>query len=79
MALFRGASQLQYEDKFISRNWVDFLVYMQVVRRDPEKLTLVSKGNQNVLKEVKDLNGSTHESKVSELESFIRSSVPNKN
>ncbi|KAJ8423764.1 hypothetical protein Cgig2_025598 [Carnegiea gigantea] len=48
----------------------------KVVGRDPEKLTLVSKGIQNILKEVKDLNGSTHESKVSELESFIRSSAP---
>ena len=46
---------------------------MQIVRRDPEKLTIVSKGIQNVLKEVKDLGGTTSESKINELESFIGS------
>ncbi|KAJ8428936.1 hypothetical protein Cgig2_009807 [Carnegiea gigantea] len=44
--------------------------------RDPEKLTLVSKGIKHVLKKVKDLNGGTRQSKLSELESFIGSSVP---
>ena len=49
---------------------------MQVARRDLEKLTLVSKRIQNVLKEVKELCGSTSECKISELESFIGSSAP---
>ncbi|KAJ8437657.1 hypothetical protein Cgig2_028595 [Carnegiea gigantea] len=55
---------------------VDFWDCMQVSGRDPERLTLDSKGIQNVLNEVKDLNGNTSESKMSELESFIRSSAP---
>jgi len=38
---------------------------------DSEKLTLVSKGIHRVLKEIKELNGSTSESKMSEFESFI--------
>jgi len=67
-----------HEDKLISRNWLDFLDCIQVARRDPEKLTLVSKGIQNVLKEVKELSGSTSESRISELESFIGSSAPEK-
>ena len=48
---------------------------MQVTGRDPKKHTLVSKGIQNVLKEVKELSGSTSESKINELESFIGSSA----
>ena len=49
---------------------------MQVAGRVPEKLTLISKGIQHVLKEVKDLNDSTNEGKMRELESFIGSSAP---
>jgi len=49
---------------------------MQLVDRDLEKLNLVGKRIQNVLKEVKELNGGTSESKISELESFIGSSAP---
>ena len=44
--------------------------------RDSEKLSLVSKAIHGVLKEMKELNGGTSESKISELESFIRSSAP---
>ncbi|KAJ8453240.1 hypothetical protein Cgig2_008124 [Carnegiea gigantea] len=68
---FRRAST-----KLISRNWLDFLVCMQVAGRDLEKLTLVSKRIQNILKVVKELCGSTSESKISELESFMGSSAP---
>ncbi|KAJ8419835.1 hypothetical protein Cgig2_025654 [Carnegiea gigantea] len=75
--MLEGCSQLEYEDKLISRNWLHFLDCMQVAGGDPEKLTSVSKGIQNILKGVKDLNGSASESKMSELESFIRSSAPN--
>ncbi|KAJ8427905.1 hypothetical protein Cgig2_012241 [Carnegiea gigantea] len=46
-------------------------------RRDPEKLTLVGKGIQNILKEVKVLNGTTSDSKLSELDLFIGSSASN--
>jgi len=49
---------------------------MQLVGRDPEKLTLVSKELKNVFKEVKELNGGTSESQMSELETFIGSSAP---
>jgi len=49
---------------------------MQMVGRDPEKLTIVSKGIHSVMKEMKALNGSASEAKMSELESFIDSSVP---
>jgi len=73
--ILEGCSQLEYEDKLISRNWLDFLDCMQVTGRDPKKHTLVSKGIQNVLKEVKELSGSTSESKINELESFIGSSA----
>jgi len=66
---------MQLEEKLIPRNWLNFLDYMQIARRDPEKLTTVSKGVQNVLKEVKDLGGTTSECKISELESFIGSSA----
>ena len=49
---------------------------MQVARRDLEKLSLISRGIHNVLRELKELNGSTTESKMSELESFIGLNVP---
>jgi len=39
--------------------------------RDPEMLTVISKGIHSVIKEMKELNGSSSESKMSELESFI--------
>jgi len=48
---------------------------MQIAGRDLEKLTLVGKKFQNVLKELKELDGGTSESKISELESFIGSSA----
>ena len=44
--------------------------------RDSEKLSLVSNAIHRVLKEMKELNGGTSESKMSELESFIGSSAP---
>lgn len=65
--------QMQHEEKLISRNWLKFLDCMHMAG---EKLTIVSKGIQNVLKEVKDLVGTTSERKISDLESFIRSSAP---
>ncbi|KAJ8434787.1 hypothetical protein Cgig2_033737 [Carnegiea gigantea] len=71
-----GRSQIEHENMLISRNWLEFLDCMQVAGRDPEKLIIVSKGIQNVLKEVKDFGGGTSESKISELESFIGSSAP---
>ncbi|KAJ8421545.1 hypothetical protein Cgig2_028294 [Carnegiea gigantea] len=73
---YYGRSQMEREDKLISRNWLNFLDCMQEAGRDPEKLTIVSKGIQNVLKEVKDLDGATSESKISDLESFVGSSAP---
>ena len=67
---------MEHKEKLISRNCLDFLDCMQVVGRESEKLTIVSKGIQNVLKEVKDLGGTRSEIKISELESFIGSSAP---
>ena len=49
---------------------------MQITGRDSEKLTLVSKGIYSILKELKESNGGTSESKISKLESFIGSSAP---
>jgi len=74
--ILEGCSQMEHEDRLISKNWLDFLDCMQVAGRDPEKLTLVSKGIKNTLNEVKALSGSASESKISELESFIGSSAP---
>ncbi|KAJ8424069.1 hypothetical protein Cgig2_028742 [Carnegiea gigantea] len=55
---------------------LEFLDCMQIAGRDHEKLILVRKRIQNVLKELKELAGGTSESKMSELKSFIRSSAP---
>jgi len=74
--LLEGRSQIEQEDKLISGNWSDFLGYMQMAGRDPKNLTIVSKGIHNVMKEIKELNGSTSESKMSELESFIGLNAP---
>ncbi|KAJ8430633.1 hypothetical protein Cgig2_026378 [Carnegiea gigantea] len=41
--ILEGRPYLEYEDKLISRNWLDFSDSMQVTGRDLEKLTLVSK------------------------------------
>ncbi|KAJ8430593.1 hypothetical protein Cgig2_001678 [Carnegiea gigantea] len=49
---------------------------MQLVGRNPEKLSLVMKRIQNVVKELKELDGGTSERKISELELFIGSSAP---
>lgn len=49
---------------------------MQLVGTDLEKLSIVGKRIQNVLKEWKELDGGTSEGKTSELESLIRSSAP---
>ena len=49
---------------------------MQVGGRDVEKLTLISKRIHNLLTEVKELDSSISASKMTELESFIRSSAP---
>ena len=74
--LLEAHFQMEHEEKLILRNWLDFLDCMQAAEKDSEKLTIVSKGIQNVLKDLKDLGGITSESKISELESFIRSSAP---
>jgi len=74
--LLEGRSQIEQEDKLISRNWLEFLDCMQMAGRDSEKLSLVSKAIHRVLTEMKELNGGTSESKISELESFIGSSAP---
>ena len=74
--LLEGCSQLAHEDKLISNNWLEFLDCMQIAERDSKKLTLVGKRIQNVVKELKELDGGTSESKMSELESFIGSSAP---
>ena len=74
--LLEGCSQMMHKDKLISNNWVEFLECMRIAGRDPDKLTLVGKRIQNVVKELKELDGGTSESKISELESFIGSSVP---
>ncbi|KAJ8438593.1 hypothetical protein Cgig2_031342 [Carnegiea gigantea] len=50
--------------------------YRQIAGRDPEKLILVGKRIQNVLKELKELDGGASKSKMSELESYIGSSAP---
>ena len=49
---------------------------MQMAGRDPDKLTVISKGIHSVIKEMKEFNGSASESKMSELKSFIGSSAP---
>jgi len=69
--LLEGCSQVMHEDRLISHNWLEFLDCMQIAGRDPKKLTLVGKRIQNVLKELKGLDGGASESKISELESFI--------
>ncbi|KAJ8425540.1 hypothetical protein Cgig2_033138 [Carnegiea gigantea] len=69
--LLEGCSQMMHKDKLISNNWVEFLECI-----DPDKLTLVGKIIQNVVKELKEFDGGTSESKISEFESFIGSSVP---
>jgi len=74
--LLEGRSQIEHEDRLISKNWLDFLGCMQMAGRDIEKLTVISKGIHSVIKEMKELNGSASESKMSELESFIGSSAP---
>jgi len=74
--LLERCSQMEHEDRLISNNWLDFLDCMQLTGRDPEKLSLVAKRVQNVLKELKELDGGISESKISELESFIGSSAP---
>ena len=49
---------------------------MQMVGKDLENLTIISKGILSIIKEMKELNGSSSESKMSEFESFIGSSAP---
>jgi len=74
-----------HEDTLISHNWLELLDCMQlqegirlyaITRRDLKKLILVRKRIQNVLKELKELDGGTSESKISGLEPFIGSSAP---
>ncbi|KAJ8437846.1 hypothetical protein Cgig2_000400 [Carnegiea gigantea] len=60
-------SQIVHEDKLISNNWLGFLDCMQIVGRDSEKLTLIGKRIQYVLKELKELDGDVSESKISKL------------
>ena len=52
--LLEGRSQMEHEDKLISRNWLEFLNCMQVARRDVEKLTIIRRGVHNFLKQVTD-------------------------
>jgi len=49
---------------------------MEVAERDTEILTLILNGISNVKRQVMELKGSTSESKIQELESFINSSAP---
>lgn len=67
---------MEHEDRLILNNWLDVFDYMQLAGRDPEKLSVIAQRIQNVLKELKELDGGTSESKISELESFIRSIAP---
>ncbi|KAJ8422915.1 hypothetical protein Cgig2_016488 [Carnegiea gigantea] len=62
--------QMEHEDKLISRNWLEFLDYMRVTKRDVKKLTTSSRGVHN------ELDGTTSARKMSELESFIGSNAP---
>jgi len=71
-----GRSQIEQEDRLISRNWLYFLGCMQMAGREPKKLTVISKEIHSIMKEMKELNGSASESKMTELELFIGSSVP---
>ena len=73
--LLEGCSQMMHGDKLISNNWLEFLDCMRIAGRDSEKLTLVGKRIQNVVKELKELDGDISESKISELESFTGSSA----
>uniref|UniRef100_A0A7C9D5U2 SWIM-type domain-containing protein n=1 Tax=Opuntia streptacantha TaxID=393608 RepID=A0A7C9D5U2_OPUST len=73
--LLEACSQLLHEDMLILHNWLEFLNCMRIAGRDPKKLGLVRKRIQNVLKELKELDGGTSKSKISELESFIGSSA----
>jgi len=41
--LLEEHAQIKQEDKLISRYWLDFLCCMKIPRRDPEKLTVISK------------------------------------
>ncbi|KAJ8424651.1 hypothetical protein Cgig2_016920 [Carnegiea gigantea] len=66
---------MMHKDKLISNNWVEFLECMRITGRDPDKLTLVRKRIQNVVKELKELDSGTSENKISKLESFIGLSV----
>ena len=36
-AILEGCSQMEHEDRLISKNWLDFLDCMQVAGRNPEK------------------------------------------
>ncbi|KAJ8443465.1 LOW QUALITY PROTEIN: hypothetical protein Cgig2_026252 [Carnegiea gigantea] len=72
----RVCSQIMHENKLISNNWLEFLDCMRIAGRDWKKLTLIGKRIQNVVKELKELDGGISESKISELKLFIGSSVP---
>ena len=74
--LLEGRSQMMHKDKLISNNWVEFLECMRLAGSDPDKLTLLGKRMQNIVKELKELDGGTSDRKISEFESFIGSSVP---
>ena len=74
-SLLEGRSQIEQEDRLISRIWLDFLGCMQMAGRYPEKRTVISKGIHSVMKEMKDSNDSASDSKLSEFESFIGSSA----
>lgn len=76
--VLEGCSQTNHEDKLISNNWMEFMTCMEVAGRDREMLILAFKGIQNVAKQLIALKGSTSESRVQELESFIGSSARNK-
>ncbi|KAJ8421659.1 hypothetical protein Cgig2_000612 [Carnegiea gigantea] len=74
--LLEGRSQMVHKDNLISNYWIEFLECMQLAGRDPDKLTLIGKRTQKVVRELKELDGGISESKISELESLIGSSVP---
>jgi len=74
--VLHGCSQINHEDKLISDNWIEFMTFMEVAGRDSEMLSLALRGISNVTNQLMELKGSTSESKVQELESFIGSSAP---
>jgi len=51
---------------------------MEITGRDQQKLTISLKGIREISKELKNSSGNTSDGKVSQLESFIGSTAPEK-